>query len=39
MEEEKTGGNPYWNKIHKLEERLSALERKLDILTKSMGRK
>jgi len=39
MEEEKTVGNPYWNKMHKLEERLNALERKIDILIKSMGRR
>ena len=37
--EEKTGGNPYWNKIHKLEQRIVVLEKKVEILTKIMGRK
>lgn len=39
MEDEKTVSNPYWNKINKLEAQLKRLERQVDILIRSLGRK
>lgn len=39
MEEEKVVNNPYWKKINKLEQIVKKLERQVEILTKSLGRK
>ena len=39
MEEKNTTENPYWKKIHKLEQQVKNLERRVEILTRSLGRK
>lgn len=39
MEDEKSVANPYWKKINKLEAQIKSLERQVEILTKTIGRR